>query len=543
MRLAAIDIGTNSIHMIVVEVRPDSSFEVIDREKEMVRLGAGGLDGGSLAEPTMDAAIQTLVRFRRLAEANGVDEIIASATSAVREARNGGEFLAAAIEQAGIRPRVLSGPEEARLIHRAAVYGVDLKSTSAVVIDIGGGSTEVTLGSVSGARLARSFKLGAIRLTERFVQSDPIAPADERKLVRYVTSEAGSFLKDLRARGFGRIIGTSGTILAIGSIALVDERVSGPGDLHHRTIPVRRIHQLRKTITRMDLEQRLRLPGLDPQRADLIVAGAILLDEVLARLGAEELTLCTFALREGLVLDYISRHHQQIVRAERYPDIRRRSVLDLAERCHYDAVHAQHVARMALTLFDHSRSWHGLADRARDWLEYAALLHDVGYHISYLRHQRHSYYLIKHGGLRGFEPDEVEIMALVAGFHRRGTVKKGHVGFKALSRADRVAVRTLAAMLRLAESLDRGHTLAVRTIRLDDRGDQYVLRLNGRADTELAVWAAGRHLTPLEAVLGKEIRLEPGLSHHAQHAEHASSVPRQAVRGRRDRRVGKDHPA
>src|SRR5689334_5577804 len=186
MRIAAIDIGTNSIHMIVVEIRPDLSFAVIDREKEMVRLGAGGLDGRALTPEAVHTALQVLSKFRRLAESHGVDEVIAVATSATREAENGGDFLRTVTQQTGIRPRVISGTEEARLIHQAAVYGVSLPGDNVVVIDIGGGSVEVTRGAGSSVDLGHSLKLGVIRLTERFVKSDPIDRRDERKLARHV---------------------------------------------------------------------------------------------------------------------------------------------------------------------------------------------------------------------------------------------------------------------------------------------------------------------------------------------------------------------
>src|SRR5207253_822082 len=189
MRIAAIDIGTNSVHMIVVRVRPDLSFEVIDREKAMVRLGAGGLDGRALTSEAMASALQALSKFKRLAESHRVDEILAVATSATREARNGGEFLARVERDTGIRPQVISGVEEARLIHQAAVYGVDVAGGRAAVIDIGGGSVEITLGTATTVQLARSFKIGAIRLTERLVRSDPLSERDERKIVKHVLAE------------------------------------------------------------------------------------------------------------------------------------------------------------------------------------------------------------------------------------------------------------------------------------------------------------------------------------------------------------------
>src|SRR5205823_4246347 len=210
-----------------------------------------------------------------------------------------------------------------------------------------------------------------------------------------------------------------------------------------------------------DLERRLRIAGLEPRRADLVVAGAVLLDTLMKRLGAAEATLCDLSLREGLVLDYIARHRKQIVQADRYPDVRRRSIVELAERCNYWPEHANQVARLAVALFDQTRSTHGLTDREREWLEYAALLHDIGVHISYERHHRHSYYLIKNGDLRGFEPEEIEIIALVARYHRRGVPDRHDDGYGELSRKRRKIVRALAAILRLAENLDRSHAQVI----------------------------------------------------------------------------------
>src|SRR5215207_261669 len=205
MRIAAIDIGTNSIHMIVVRVRPVLSFDVLDREKEMVRLGAGGLDGRSLTPTAATATLQTLTKFRRLADSHKVDEIVAAATSAIREADNGGDFIAEVNRRTGIQIRVISGTEEARLIHMAAVYGVHMGGSPAVVIDIGGGSIEVTLGTASHLTHARSFKLGVIRLTERFVHTDPLAKRDERRMVKHINKELGDYLDAISERRFDRV--------------------------------------------------------------------------------------------------------------------------------------------------------------------------------------------------------------------------------------------------------------------------------------------------------------------------------------------------
>ena len=511
MRLAAIDIGTNSIHMIVVNVRADLSFEVVDQEKAMVRLGAGGLDGRKLTTEAMTAGLQALSRFRRLAESHGVEKILATATSAVREARNGGDFLGRIASSTGIRPRVISGLEEARLIHLAAMYGVEVGSARAVVIDIGGGSVEITLGSSTAVQASKSFKLGAIRLTERFVRTDPLSHRDEQKLVAHIHDEIDRHCEAITNAGFDRVIGTSGTILSIGFVAATAARGAPPAEVRNLRVSSKQIRGVRKQMVALALRERLEVAGLDPQRADLVVAGSVLIDTILTRLGATEITLCDLALREGIILDYIRSHKGQIAQADQIPDIRRRSTMALAERCNYQAVHAKQVVRLALALFDQTRTVHGLTDHAREWLEFAGMMHDIGTHISYPRHHHHSYYLIKNGDLRGFDPEEIEIIALIARYHRRGAPKKAHEDYASLPASNRRTVRILASILRVAESLDRSHAQTISGIEVRDRGEDFLLLVQTSDDAELEVWAAERHLEPFEQTLKKPLRLEAAM--------------------------------
>ena len=508
MRIAAIDIGTNSIHMIVVQLRPDRSFEVVDREKEMVRLGAGGLGGRALTEASMMAALQMLSKFRRLAESHDVDEIVAAATSAVREAENSREFLTSVRQRTGIRVRVISGTMEARLIHRAAVYGVDVADGAAVVIDIGGGSVELTRGTSTKVQVASSAKIGVIRLLERFIGTDPLAVRDERRLTKYIENEISHTVQHILKLGFDRVIGTSGTILSLGQLAASESGAVDSDDLRHRRVSAKQFRRVRRDLTRMTLSERLRLPGLDPRRADLAVAGSILLDTILRALGAKELTLCDLALREGLALDYIHKNKARIEHVEKYPDIRRRSVIELAERCDYEAEHANQVARLGLALFDQTQPTHGMGDREREWLEYAAALHDIGMHISYGRHHKHSYYLVKNGGLRGFEPQEVEVIGLTARYHRRGLPKRSHDNYGGLPAGLRRTVKALAALLRVAENLDRSHEQSVAALEVVPGGKDYLLRIRSTGDAELELWSAQRSVAPLEKVLRRIVRFE-----------------------------------
>ena len=549
MRIAAIDIGTNSIHMIVVQVRADLSFEVIDREKDMVRLGAGGLDGKRLTPTAMAAALQTLSKFKQLADSHKVDEIIAAATSATREAENGGDFIADVNRRTGIRIKIIPGKEEARLIHLAACYGVDVGASTACVVDIGGGSVEVTLGSATHLSAARSFKTGVIRLTERYIKSDPLERRDERRLVKNIEREMRPYLTDLAGRGYDRVIGTSGTILSLGTLALTESRGRAVTEIRNQRVSAKALRRIRKALAVADLHDRLKFPGMDPRRADLSVAGAILFDTIIKNLKAEEFTLCDLALREGLIIDYIQRNSARIRKVDRYPDVRRRSIVELGERCNYWSEHAQQVARLALSIFDQTRSTHKLGDAERELLEYGALLHDVGVHISYERHHRHSYYLIKHGDLRGFEPREIEIIALIARYHRQAPPKQAHDGFSTLPSKTQRVVKKLSAMVRLAEGLDRSHSQAISGIDLYPRGDDYLARLRTTNEAELELWAAHRHVRPLERVLGRPIRFElAGLDLQEQQAnaeqtDNPARISRKTVRGGGHRRVRKNHPA
>jgi exopolyphosphatase/guanosine-5'-triphosphate,3'-diphosphate pyrophosphatase len=252
----------------------------------------------------------------------------------------------------------------------------------------------------------------------------------------------------------------------------------------------------------------MRMPGLDEERADIIVPGAVLLDTALERLGVRELTLCEWSLREGILLDYIHSHPRTLARAEAYPDVRRRSVAALAERCDSDEAHGRHVAALAVALFDGTRRRHGLGDPERALLEYAALLHDVGHHISYPGHHKHTYYLIKNGDLRGFTPEEVEVVANVARYHRRGHPSKGHAPYGALPKASRRTVRVLAGLLRIADTLDRGHRQVVKAVHLREREGTLRIRCEAAGDCELELWGVPRRSQLLEDVLGVKVRAD-----------------------------------
>ena len=333
----------------------------------MVRLGAGGLDGRSLTPTAMAAALQTLAKFKRLADSHKVDEIVAAATSATREADNGGDFIAEVDRETGIRIRVISGTEEARLIHLAAGlrrrrrrHRRRWSSTSAAAASRSRSEPR------RSSRSAGASRSGVIRLTERFVKTDPLAEHDERRLVKHRQPRDGQ----LPRSGRGARVRPASSARRARSSAWARWRVArrersragGPAQPARvrQSAPRGSASGSSKRTSRSACA----CPGMDPRRADLSVAGSVLFDTIVRRLGADEFTLCDLALREGLVLDYIHRNSARIRKVERYPDVRRRSVVELGERCGYWPEHAQQVARLALTIFDQTRSVHGL-DRPR----------------------------------------------------------------------------------------------------------------------------------------------------------------------------------
>ncbi|MFI5184204.1 MAG: HD domain-containing protein [Vicinamibacteria bacterium] len=508
MRLAAIDLGSNSFHMVIVDVSASGAFQVVDREKEMVRLGASTLSRGQLSGPAMSRGLAALTKYKRLARTRRVDKILAVATSAIREARNGEDFLERIGRETGLWAKAISGEDEGRLIYLAALHSVHLEGKRALVVDIGGGSLEMALGAGSRLETVVSKKLGVLRMTERFVRSDPLSAKDEESLVAHVEEAVTEDAEHLKAAGYECVIGTSGTILALGALALQEETGRAPEALHHVTVKAEAIRSLRKRLVASDSRSRLRMAGLDERRADIIVAGAVILDTLLSRLGVQELILCEWSLREGILLNYIHGHPRSLARAEAYPDVRRRSVVALAERCLYEEAHASVVAGLALSLFDQTKGLHGLGDDERPLLEYAALLHDVGHHISYPGHHKHTYYLIKNGDLRGFDPLEIEVIASVARYHRRGHPRRKDDGYGELPKTWRRAVRVLAGCLRIADALDRSHRQVVGAVAVTERGGVVRILCDAGGNSDLEMWGAPRRAELLSEELGRAIRIE-----------------------------------
>jgi exopolyphosphatase / guanosine-5'-triphosphate,3'-diphosphate pyrophosphatase len=505
-RLAAIDIGSNSIHMIVVAPEPQGGgYRVLGRERDMVRLGKTGFRG-ALSEAAIRDGLEALVKMTTLARLKGAERVVAVATSAVREASNGQDFLARVKAQTGMDVQLLTGVEEARLIYRAVREAVDLGPGQAVIVDVGGGSTE-WIGTQAGkAELVLSLPLGSLRCSASLDGDPPPAVAIDRLRRRIQKILRAS----VPAGSAGRMIATSGT--AVCCADLVDSWGGrGPKEIAGGLREVR-LKDLAQIVDRLRGVPRAVIASLPPvgvPRSESLLAGAVLLQELAAHAGVDRFQVSDRALREGLVLEALG---QPVPAAAQPADLRRRQVLQLAERTEGVWRHGQQTARLALRLFDVTTSIHGLGEREREWLEYAALLHDIGYAIQYRNHHKHAYYLITNANLDAFDQREIEIIAHVARYHRGPAPKaRRHPTLATLKPWQRRAIRQLAALLRLADALDRTHASRVDEIYCAIRRNRATLEVLSRYDVSLELEAACERGRYFEKVFGCRLRLRQGL--------------------------------
>jgi exopolyphosphatase/guanosine-5'-triphosphate,3'-diphosphate pyrophosphatase len=506
--LAAIDVGTNSIHLVVAEVIPDSGrFKVLDREKEMVRLGSGSTDMKYLSESAMDRALQTLHRFKIIADSLRAP-IRAVATSAVREALNQDEFIRRVRSETGINLETASGFEEARLIHLGVLQALAVFKKTHLMVDIGGGSTEFLIGHQRRILYSNSLKIGAVRLTRRFFDGQKTTSKSIRECEKYVQGMLSPIRRSVKRERYEVAVGTSGTIMNIAGIIRRRHDEDEDSSLNNFTFSRDELFETVEEILEAERpEDRVRIGGLDPARADIIVAGAIILEQIFKELGIRTMTVSEFALREGIILDTIEKLHRK-KRSGHLHDLRYSNVRHLAQSLHYEKAHSQQVAKLALRVFDQTSPLHRLGLQEREYLEAAALLHEVGLFVSHAQHHRHSYYLIRNSELLGFTENEKEIIANVARYHRKSHPKIKHEGFRKLTPDDQIMVAKLASILRIADGLDRTHSSAVGDLRcrMSGRKVNVILRPSNSSPVELELWGADRKKKLFEEALHAHIR-------------------------------------
>ena len=516
--VAFIDIGTTSLRLLLVRINPNASFTILSDQKEMVRLGEGEFADQHLQPEAMGRAVLVAKRFADMARSYNAMEIITVATSATREAGNKDDFLRRLNRETMLDVRVVSGREEARLIYLGVVNSIHLADQQAVFIDIGGGSTEIIVGGQDQYHHLDSLKLGAIRLNGMFFlpdESGPI-PRERYELIRqYVRNAAVRSVQRVQDSHPNLAFGSSGTIENLADIAALKfyKRRRQRDDVFT-------YEQLREVIAllcTLPLQERRRVPGINFSRADIIIAGAAIVDTLMAEMGIEELHISDRGLRDGLLIDYLSRgEHVDLLAGT---SVRARSVLQLGRACGIDEAHAHHVAHLALELFDSSSAagLHRFGQRERELLEHAAMLHDVGTFLSYSNHHQHSYYLIRNADLLGFDQGEIDILANAGLFHRKAMPsKKKHAEFAALDKHSQLVVRLFALLLRIAESLDRSHSKVVQHVQLTPlKNDRFRLELQATGDCQLELWGVQTHTKAFQQVFKNKYLDEPYLKNGA----------------------------
>lgn len=503
------DLGTNSFHLLVVDAHVDGTIVPLAKEKEMLRLGDVVAREGRVPEPDARRALMTLKRFRSLAEAADSDEIVACATSAIREADNGGELVDRFESEAGVEVKVISGLEEARLIFEAIRASVVIDPGPALGFDLGGGSLEVMVGDRRGLQWSASAKLGVARLTAELVRDDPPSSADRRRLRDRFTAGLAPLAAEVARFEPAMAVGSSGTLCTLARMVAARRSGTPPVSVNQLRFDRHDLLAIHEELLKLPTSARSRLAGLDAGRADIISTGSMFLLTAMEVFGFEQLTVSEWALREGIVLDAIGRHDP----AEWTGDpraIRRASVLELCRRCNWDEVHSRQVARLAVSLFDQSLPLHELTPDDRELLEHASLLHDIGAHVSTESHHKHTAYLIQHGRLRGFSPDEVAVLAALGRYHRGGDPRGSREPLASLSPEWQARIPKLAALMRVADGLDRGRAGAVQDVTLQLNGTRARLAVISSGDVDVDLWGARRKRELFEKLFDRRLEVVAG---------------------------------
>ena len=503
-----LDLGTNSVRLLVVRLHPNGSYTLLNQQKEVIRLGEGGFVENRLEEKAIHRAVGVISRLIELARSRGAEEFVAVATSATRDATNGEDLCDRIEEISGVRIHIISGEEEARLIWLGVSSAVDLRDDKALFIDIGGGSTEVIIGDQNEPHLLRSLKLGAIRTTSTFFPPDFEGVVSEETIAemrRFIDDQIVHVVKKLQSFKVSRAFGSSGTILSLEAIAAGFKPLAAthtPGFLS-----VFELEQVIRYLSSLPLQVRRSVQGLNPERADIIIAGAVILHEILKAGGCDGVTISQRSLRDGQLVDYISKI-PGFPHAEQVP-VREKSVRHLGRSCHIDETHAAHITDLCLQLYDSGilLDIFSFPETAREILMYASHLHDVGQFISFSDHHHHSFYLITHVPLLGFNQHEILLIALTARHHRKKMPRTRDGDFNELKRDERRLIRVLSLLLRIAEHLDRSHDQRVKKVEFIRDADHVLLSITCNGDCSLEAWAVESDKEAFNRVIRKPLRI------------------------------------
>ncbi|MDD4352510.1 MAG: Ppx/GppA phosphatase family protein [Candidatus Gracilibacteria bacterium] len=506
--LAAIDIGTNSFHLAIASVNDKGIIKVLTKDKEVVRLGKSSTDMKYISLDAMERAITVLKRFKITCDSFNA-EIRAVAACATREALNKDEFINEAFRRTGISIEVISGYEEARLIYLGVLQALDVYNRKILLIDIGGGSTEFLTGEKGNVKFSNSIKLGAVRLTEKFFSDGKFTKENIGNARLHVRSIINPIVRSLKKENYDLVVGTSGTITNLGSIIYCKSTTEDVSlfNFNNYKYSDAELSYAVKTILSFDNAAAIKkIEGLDSDRADIITAGAIILEQIFKEVNIKQITLSSYALREGILFDTIDKEHNTL-QSEDMKNVRYRSVINLGRHCGFDEAHCRKILQLSLPIYNALRDKFGLTDQDLDLLEASIYLHDIGHSISHSQHHRHSYYLIKNSELLGFNNEEIEIIANIARYHRKSHPKTKHIEFNKLSPANKSKVKMLSGILRIADGLDRGHSSAIDSIKVTVQDKNFHVKVAPREgkDPTLELWGANMRKELFEEAFGYNI--------------------------------------
>ncbi len=503
-----VDIGTNAVRLLVVRINPNFSYTTISQEKEVVRLGEREFKENLLQHEAMERTIFVCGKFAALAKTYGATEIIAVGTSAIREAKNQQEFLGKLHRETGIKVNVISGEDEARLICRGVSSGIDIGDQKALFIDLGGGSTEIAIGDQYECFYINSLKLGAIRLTTQFIGESwmgPIKSEVYKKIKDYAATEISAIKPRVLEYGARLAFGSSGTMINLAEVASKLFKKSS-GEL---VLTRKNLKKVATALCWLPLIERKKVPGINPDRADIIIAGAGIIEAIMEQFGLEEIKISHRELRDGLLVEYLS-NFEGFRELQRTP-LRNRSVLQLGRSCNFDEKHSETVVNLALELFESAKQMglHSMGYREKELLKHAATLHDVGDFLSFNDHHLHSHYIIRNAGLPGFDREEIHIMADIARFHRKKLPTKKALKANGLDEKSKEIVTMLSTFLRFAEKLDRSHCGLVRKAEfVNGSKDNVLLRFYAEVDCSLEEWSIIQNRQAFFEAFKKEIEVQ-----------------------------------
>jgi len=504
-RLGAIDIGSNSVRLMVVEVLRGGAYRILDEEREPTRLGRSVSSLGRLDDDSIDRTVQALRTFKQIAAGYQVSALRTIATCAVREARNGPEFCRRVREEVGLEVEVIPGDREARLAFSSVQHAFDLSGKNAIVADIGGGSTEIIFATGGLIESIFSTPLGAVRLTEQFGLGEQAAPADLARLA----DEVASCLKKRTTRPLFAphfMVGSGGTFTTLAELMMaakkqVDIPVAG------YKVSQAEVRHLLDRLAKMPLRARRSMAGMTPDRADIILAGLTIIDALLTRFRVNTLVIHTRGVRDGLVREMIDDLLGGATTADTDPTHRDEAIERLAAACSGELEHGRQVARLAGRIYEQLTEPLALVPGDRLLLEIAARLQDVGYVINYDQHHKHSYHLIRNSRLPGIRAHDLELVANVARYHRGAHPKRKHENLARISAEDQQRVQRMAAILRLAGGLDRSRSQLVRDVLASVSDDGVVLDVVADEEPQVDVWGAERRTELFEQVFGLPVAI------------------------------------